>query len=68
MLDRLQRVQNYFKMSLKEGFKRKITIMKMQEFFFFSRISVYFKQVSTKKVSKNVQILLFVMVNGLNYS
>lgn len=68
MLDRLQRVQNYFKMSLKEGFKRKITIMKMQELFFFSRISVYFKQVSTKKVSKNVQILLFVMVNGLNYS
>ena len=67
MLDRLQRVQNYFKMSLKEGFKRKITIMKMQELFFFSRISVYFKQVSTKKVSKNVQILLFVMVNGLNY-
>lgn len=68
MLDRLQRVQNYFKMSLKEGFKRKITIMKMQKLFFFSRISVYFKQVSTKKVSKNVQILLFVMVNGLNYS
>lgn len=68
MLDRLQRVQNYFKMSLNEGFKRKITIMKMQKLVFFSRISVYFKQVSTKKVSKNVQILLFVMVNGLNYS
>ena len=41
MLDRLQRVQNYFKMSLKEGFKRKITIMKMQELFFFFKVFVF---------------------------
>lgn len=52
MLDRLQRVQNYFKMSLKEGFKRKITIMKMQELFFFQGFLFTLSKFQLRKFQK----------------